>query len=222
MIKYFSKLAAGLSLLVLAACSDQYKIVNPGGDSEDLNAMLDRMETVQVNGFDQGLANQLLEDVGGTTYFTSAPSNGLVPESTFSIADSSPFTGSGNGAIQFPNAFDLFLDQVSIAFVDGLSANNDQYFMLLIEFNYQNDQGYAQAFKSISGPGSYGYSEDLFEARFISQGTSGETIVLRTFDLDPDVSNKLADNVQFQVYILDGNGIEYHIGQFSTLAGFGS
>ena len=214
-----------LSLLILisylaTACSDQYRIVNPGGTSEDAYNTMNNIIGVSSSGFDTNLVNDMIDDPTHILYYTSSGANGLTAESVFSVADVGPFVGaSGRGL----NVFNLGLEQVSVVFLDALSSENIQYYSLMIEFNYLNDEaGLNTTYKSIAGPSNYSYTDESFEVQFESMDGTG-ILVLRTTDLDEDYSNKLGTHVQFQIYLKDkSSGRENHIGQFSTLAGFGS
>lgn len=207
--------------LGLSACSEQYRVTDPGADPAEINEILDRMQTQgsAVSSFDVNLLGDLRDDPTGSIFFTRSGTNGLFPESVFSIADVSPFIDTGSSRLI--NVFEMELSEVSIAFVDGVSSpefGSGRHFALMIEFNFQ-DGGPAEYYVGISNPEDYVFSDEAFEVQF--PGVNGETIVLRSYGVSEDFSDELRTNVKFDVWVIDNQGQTFQIGQFSALAGFG-
>lgn len=205
--------AMAVSLLMLTACSDQYKIVNPGADGAEVEETMSR---IQASSSVSGDIETLRQDLNSIVYFAKSGTSGLVPETVFSFGSVAPFIGVYAQANRDYNVFEVGLTEASVAFLENFNGEVKNC-ALLIELTFSDGQ--VLHFSKVSYAGEYGFSEDMFVAQFSSE--NGSVIELRTTDLSDDYSNALADNIQFKVYEIR-NGQEREIGQFSTLASFGS
>ncbi len=207
---------AALSFLGLGACSNQWYEVNPGANEDEIVETINRIQSqTGTQAFDASLLADLNSDGGKTVYFLKSGGSGLLPEAVMSLRDVSPFLG-GTATNNGLGVFGVGLSEVSVAFIDALSSDNTRYFALMLEM--KTDAG-TQYFVGISNPQDYAFSDNEFAVSF--SGQNGQTVVLRTYDVDPDFSEALGANVAFQVYVLDQAGNEISIGHFAPLAGFG-
>jgi hypothetical protein len=207
------------SLAVTTACSKQWREVDTGATEEEILEVIDRMQaSPQAASVGTNLLTALRDDPSNVVYFKKSASPGAFPETVLSLIDMSPFIG-GSSPV---NVFQLGLSEVSVVLIDGVASTSfgdERHFLLMIEMVMQD--GSREYFARSSGPGAYFFDNegDTFEAEFTD--ANGETIILKTYDLDEEYADELAATVKFDVFRLNGDGSSSLLGQIAALAGFG-
>lgn len=208
-----------LLALITAACSNQWRESDPGVDGDQAMALLSEIAAGgQQRSFTVNALNDLVGDPYSTIYFAeSNAAMGPVPR-IFSFSDTS-FLGTLWGApiTIGTNVFHLDLNYVGVIFLDARTAQGARYFTLMMKFMTPQVPE-PEYFIAQSAPNDYYMDDKRFETRLPMR--DGTVLILRSFDLDKDLADELAPTIQLKAYILDG-GIEYDIGQFSVLHGFG-
>ncbi len=207
--------------LANTACSNQWRESDPGVDSEYALELFDQISenaTAKSAGFNSQALSEVRDDPYSTLYFAESGAAMGEVASIFSFSDTS-FLGTvaGQPVPINTNVFDLIngygLKKVSVIFYDGFTANDERYFTLMLKLETDGAPTYfmAQSNQSNLTDNEFSTSMNL---------TDGTTLVLRSNDISPDVEGELAGTIQLKAYIVE-NGIEYSIGQFSVLHGFG-
>lgn len=214
-------LLAVILLATSVGCSYHWRESDPGVDGQYVMSVFDEIAGQSSMFVNSGSLGDLRNDPYATFYFSHTGPMGPL-SSVFSFSDTS-FLGSvfnqpiPYGATVFDLQYGYGVSDASIIFYDSVSPTTGaRYFTLMIKLTGSGGTSY---FTTQSAPNDYSMTDTTFETRM---PVSGGTLVLRSYDLSPDYEDELAPSIKLNAYLIEqGTGIEYEIGQFSILHGFG-
>ncbi len=200
MKKQILKIAALLVLTVMStACSNQWREADESVSGEDAFAFVNEF-TGQV-----AALSGITENLNSVVYYAQSGEASGLPESVMSFGDVSFLGAQGS-------VFDMQLNSVTVALVDTFVGEERQFSLLI---KYDSATFGAQSFAVSSA--DFSINEDKFEVVFEA---NGQTLLLRSYDIDDRYSDELDTSIHLKAYLLDPSGNETPIGQFSALRGF--
>ncbi|MEK6555578.1 MAG: hypothetical protein AABZ31_10085 [Bdellovibrionota bacterium] len=193
------KYTALLVLTVMStACANQWRETDESISEEDAFSLFNELSP-QLN------VASIATDENSAIYFTQSGEAGGLPESVMSFSDMSFLGFQGD-------VFGMGLEYVGVILADSYD-NGQRTFALMIKTS-----GGAASSPFVATSTDYHISKDKFEVVF---DTPAGALLLRSFDISDNYDDELAASIHLKAYILDANGNETPIGQFSSLRGFG-
>lgn len=208
-----TSLKIGILALALtqAACSQRWYEVDPGGSEADVQLMISEIDSAtNVKNFDSSIAIDIWDNDPGASIYYKKSTEKFRPENLLQITDMGAFMQNFGGL----NVFNAGLEEASVLFMDGITAEGERRFVLIV---HSTVGGRKEPFAVISAPGDYEFSDDTFRVYFTAADGTG--LILETTDLDADYEDTLGTHVKFKVFKVTGPGALIDIGQIAPLAG---
>jgi hypothetical protein len=202
------KLSLIFLVLVLSACSNQWREGDAGLSSEKVGSYLDEaMASSSVSSFNASTMKSLRDDPNSAVFFAEAPGPLGTVASLLSLMDFS-FLGTSNSKDlwwgSFPYARVFLLDTPT-------SSGRKAVLILGLQEGSTSDLTY-HTFAGDSMISDGEYLAELYDS------SGHEKLALRSFDTDGDDMKTV---IQIKVSDFNLSGQEQYIGKFSTLVGYG-
>ena len=198
-----------ISSWLSVGCSNQWRDADAGVSAEEMLAMLEEVQGTQgqsINGGSLSQALALKDDPATRIYFaeSSGIKSPLGPVASVLSLTNFEFLGA-------PDLWWGAIEEARIFFMD-LPTESGRQNSLIIGVRKFGETSLSYA--GFTGIGSL--SEEELVVTLLANGA--DKVVLRSFDVEED---DLANVIQLLVWDIDGAGMEYYNGKFSTLVGYG-